>query len=103
MAVAAIRSRRSINSAFLPTGNNMISPKAKLNEERPPIRGQAHGLNHPEVPAMAWRHRVPVSRDNRTMEQKAIDRWENEGGEIPHEQQKQTASVRGAAVGLRRY
>ena len=36
----------------------------------------------------------PWTGDTRTMEQRAIDRWENEGGEIPNETKKRTQFVK---------
>jgi hypothetical protein len=32
--------------------------------------------------------------DTRTMEQRAIERWENEGGEIPNEEKKRASLVK---------
>jgi hypothetical protein len=79
----------------------MISPKEKQKEERRRVR--SHGPNYPGAPIIGWRNSVATWGKRGTMEQKAIDRWENEGGEIPHEQQKQSASVRDAAVSPGRY
>jgi hypothetical protein len=36
--------------------------------------------------------------DTRTFEQRAIERWENEGGEIPNEQRKRTRFGKGKSV-----
>jgi hypothetical protein len=36
--------------------------------------------------------------DTRNMEQRAIDRWENEGGEIPNEQKNRTQLVKGKPI-----
>jgi hypothetical protein len=44
---------------------------------------------------MVWRLRIG---DARTMEQRAIERWENEGGEIPNEQRKRTRFVKGESI-----
>jgi hypothetical protein len=57
---------------------------------------------HGEVPVIAlanthaldvvWHPRIG---DTRTMERRAIERWENEGGEIPNEQRKRTRFLEG--------
>jgi hypothetical protein len=44
-----------------------------------------------QAPAAVWHLRVG---DARTMEQRAIERWENEGGEIPNEPRNQAASFK---------
>ena len=44
---------------------------------------------------VVWRLRIG---DTRTMEQRAIERWENEGGEIPNEQGKRTRFVKGRSL-----
>jgi hypothetical protein len=44
-----------------------------------------------EAPAVVWHLRVG---DARSMEQRAIERWENEGGEIPNKQRNQAASFK---------
>jgi hypothetical protein len=44
---------------------------------------------------VVWRLRIG---DTRTMEQRAIERWENEGGEIPNEQRKRTRFVKGKSI-----
>lgn len=53
--------------------------------------------DHPDIPVIVlWNGRspqesgslhYPLIGDNRTMRQRAIERWENEGGEIPSERQ----------------
>ena len=60
---------------------------------------------HGEVPVIAlaniavheWLDVVwhPRIGDTRTMERRAIERWENEGGEIPNEQRKRTRFLEG--------
>jgi hypothetical protein len=42
-----------------------------------------------------WHPRIG---NTRTMEQRAIDRWENEGGEIPNEQRKRTRFGKGKSL-----
>jgi hypothetical protein len=44
---------------------------------------------------VVWHPRIG---DTRTMEQRAIERWENEGGEIPNEQWKRTRFVKGKSL-----
>ena len=59
---------------------------------------------HGEVPVIAlaniavheWLDVVwhPRIGDTRTMERRAIERWENEGGEIPNEEKKRASLVK---------
>jgi len=72
----------------------MIASNAKHRGVRQTVPSH-DDLRYPEAPIIVWRNSVPVSRDRRTMEQKAIDRWENEGGEIPNAQLKQKGFVKG--------
>jgi broad specificity phosphatase PhoE len=61
--------------------------------------------NHPEVPVIALWNVAPHEKldvvlgshhaNQRTMKQRAIDRWENEGGEIPGEQPDKAVPANG--------
>jgi hypothetical protein len=66
--------------------------------------------DHREAPAIApgnialhdWLDVVwhPRIGDTRTMERRAIERWENEGGEIPNEQRRRTRFANGKRLRL---
>ncbi len=44
----------------------------------------SHDLHHPEVPVIAlWNAFAPSASTAMSLRQRALDRWENEGGEIP--------------------
>jgi hypothetical protein len=53
-----------------------------------------------KITVQDWSHVVWHLRidDTRTLEQRAIERWENEGGEIPNEQRKQTNFANGKSL-----
>ena len=59
-----------------------------------PVIALANTASH-EALDVVWRLRIG---DTRTMEQRAIERWENEGGEIPNEQRKRARLVKGKSA-----
>ena len=59
-----------------------------------PIMALGSTASH-EAREVVWQLRIG---DIGTLEQRAIERWENEGGEIPNEQRRRTSFVKGESI-----
>jgi hypothetical protein len=60
--------------------------------------------NHRTLPVIALGNAAlnpawhPRNSDKRTLEQRSIERWENEGGEIPSERRKRTQFIKSKSL-----